>query len=601
MAPKQHIEQPAPAPTSSNEAESKSLVNSDAAEDNAQPKIHKKPSVWKLVTKLFAWELLAVFLSTALLAAIIGILASYNHQPQPIWDYTSLNSVISWLSTISKGCVLFAISESLGQLKWLWFTQKSRPMSHLRTFDAASRGVTGSAELIWNLRAKHFAATGSLAVILALAFDPFTQNLIQYYSKLTPDASQTATVSNSTGYDVIGSQYALGGESYVDPTLKANVYNSLFNSDTTKPWSIPNYTCSTGNCTWDPISSLGMQAICSNVTNYLNFDCYTITNSSWAGDQNCTITIQYNSTTSDISTYYVENSPMAIPIAIGRAQLSIIQDDTAFSHMHIIAPAQSVENISKYTNTTQWQAMECVLQPIVRRVRPYVTQGVYHEETLSVWTDGSIDKNSSAYVLRPTWGPEMGIAHNTTFKLSSTAALAMDEFFHGFFAGTVQTSLQSISFIRTEYFEYASADFMQAITVSNITGCTATGAERFRCAMENGAAAISKTFRDSASSSSGTDGNATTAGQAMSNVTYVVVHWQWIALPALVWLLGIVTLVGTMMKSRRAVVPMWKNDVMPLLFVYEGGQNVQPPADGELENNQRVKLYNSEGRIMLGE
>lgn len=295
---------------------------------------------------------------------------------------------------------------------------------------------------------------------------------------------------------------------------------------------------------------------------------------------------------------------MAIPIAIGRGQLSINQDedDAIFSNIHIIAPAQSVENISIYTNSTQWEAMECTLQPIVRSVRPYVTQGVYHEETLSVWTNGSIDNNLPAYVLRPSWGPEMGIAHNTTFQISLVAALAMDEFFYGFFGGTVQASLDSISFIRTEYFEYASADFMQAITVSNITGCTATGAEKFRCAMENGAAAISKTFRDSASaSSSGTNGNATTAGQAMSNVTYVVVHWQWIALPVLVWLLGIVTLVGTMMKSRRAVLPMWKNDVMPLLFVYEGGQDVQSSADGELENDQRVKLYNSEGRIVLGE
>lgn len=154
MERNQQIEKSGPAPTSLNEAESKSLVDSYAADVNNQPKVHKKPSLWELVTNLFAWELLAVFLSTALLAAIIGILASYNHQPQPIWKHTSLNSVISWLSTISKGCVLFAISESLGQLKWLWFTQKSRPMSHLRTFDAASRGVTGSAELIWNLRAK---------------------------------------------------------------------------------------------------------------------------------------------------------------------------------------------------------------------------------------------------------------------------------------------------------------------------------------------------------------------------------------------------------------------------------------------------------------
>jgi hypothetical protein len=83
-------------------------------------------------------------------------------------------------------------------------------------------------------------------------------------------------------------------------------------------------------------------------------------------------------------------------------------------------------------------------------------------------------------------------------------------------------------------------------------------------------------------------------------MTYVAVHWQWIALPILVWLLGIITLVGTILKSRRAVVPTWKNNVMPLLFIYEGGQDEQPSVDGKLENDQRVRLYGSEGRIVLG-
>jgi hypothetical protein len=131
------------------------LVESDEIVQEYQPKNRNVPTIWKLFSKVFMWETLAMVLSTGLLLAIVLVLANYNHQPQPNWKYVSLNSVISWLSTIAKACVLFTISEGLGQLKWVWFTQKKRPISDLRTFDSASRGIYGSAELIWNLRARY--------------------------------------------------------------------------------------------------------------------------------------------------------------------------------------------------------------------------------------------------------------------------------------------------------------------------------------------------------------------------------------------------------------------------------------------------------------
>ena len=113
-----------------------------------------RPSIWRLISKLFIWEILAMLLSSGLLVAIMVVLARYDHRPQPTWRYVSLNSMISWLSTISKGCVLFSISEGIGQLKWVWFARKSRPLIDLGTFDGASRGIWGCAGLVWRLKAK---------------------------------------------------------------------------------------------------------------------------------------------------------------------------------------------------------------------------------------------------------------------------------------------------------------------------------------------------------------------------------------------------------------------------------------------------------------
>jgi hypothetical protein len=125
---------------------------SDAAEEKPNT---TKPSIWKLISKFFVWEVLAMLLSSGLLAVIMVVLARYNNRPQPTWRYVSLNSMISWLSTVSKGCVLFSISEGIGQLKWVWFARKNRPLTDLSTFDGASRGIYGCAGLVWRMKAKY--------------------------------------------------------------------------------------------------------------------------------------------------------------------------------------------------------------------------------------------------------------------------------------------------------------------------------------------------------------------------------------------------------------------------------------------------------------
>lgn len=51
---------------------------------------------------------------------------------------------------------------------------------------------------------RHFAVLGSLAVILAIAFDPFVQNLIHYYPKPIVDSSGTAVVSSNSKYEAFG-------------------------------------------------------------------------------------------------------------------------------------------------------------------------------------------------------------------------------------------------------------------------------------------------------------------------------------------------------------------------------------------------------------
>ncbi|KAE8380915.1 hypothetical protein BDV26DRAFT_302412 [Aspergillus bertholletiae] len=531
------------------------------------------------------WEALAVLLSIALLVAIIVILTQFDHQPQPQWKYVSLNTVVSWLSTLSKGCVIYAINEALGQLKWVWFAENARPMPNLRTFDNASRGFYGSAELIWTLRAKHFAVWGSLAVILALAFDPFAQNLIHYYTNLVNDPSQTALVANTTNYTAYGPAYDNGAFIYVHSAMKANVYNSLFNNDPLKPWSIPQYTCSSGNCTWAPIAALEVQANCSNVTDHLQYSCSRIPDhsSSFAKQDNCSVTLP----SSNLSTSFIRGFQYGTPIAIGtavREDFEIVYKNSTLPAIQIIAANSfgiSGEPFSLGAN--KWQARECIIEPIVRSSNATVKNGTYSDTTLAIWRDKwrSGDRDivdiEPGFYFEPPWGPELGMPHNQSFFLSAISVDSMTSFFQDLFSGfTTLLSTSGIRFVPNQKYFYAGTDFIQTISVENITGCAATmTAEKLDCAMNNVAASITKTFRDSEYVNANLELSQAhmARGQAMTNATYISVHWQWIVLPALVWLLGAVTLIGAIWKTRRANVPKWKNDPMPLLFLFgHGGQ-----------------------------
>ncbi|CAI7654037.1 unnamed protein product [Penicillium glandicola] len=560
------------------------------ATDQEYQKNKNAPSIWKLFCKVFIWEILAMILSTGLLLAIVVILNNYNHHPQPIWEYVSLNSIISWISTIAKACVLFSLSEGLGQLKWIWFTQKRRPMSDLRTFDSASRGIYGCAELIWNLRARHFAVPGSLAVILALAFDPFTQNLIHYYPKLVADSTQTAIVPTSSDYDAVGP--VTGASNLIESGMKANVYNAIFNSDSSKPWSIPRYSCSSGNCTWDPIATLAMGSSCTNITEMLEYNCTVITDDSVSylkGLTNCSSQLPDSS----LAVYQIKSAGISTSGVLG-ASGPFFYKNSSITPIQIIAPDPDED--------AKWQAFECALHPVVRSFRATVSEGVYQEKTLDVWQNGTYLKNGtlgSEYLLNPPWGSDMGMERNKTFMVSKLSMDTIGLFIAKIFAGRIEQNELGVVINPNTNSIYASGDMIQAVlsSSSNITGCTVESAAKLRCAVENMAAAMSKSFRDTALS---TQENSNITGKAMTSKTYITIHWQWIALPAVVWLLGLFTLVGVIWKTRTTIAPTWKNDVIPLLSVYENGPNEKPGTDQQLADKQKLRLFESEGRLRLG-
>lgn len=100
----------------------------------------------------WVWELFGAVGSAVALIGIVIILRVFDGKRQPSWEGVSLNSVISWISTIAKVFILMPITSGLGQLKWVWFSERKKPLSDLQIFDSATRGISGSAQLLWRLK-----------------------------------------------------------------------------------------------------------------------------------------------------------------------------------------------------------------------------------------------------------------------------------------------------------------------------------------------------------------------------------------------------------------------------------------------------------------
>ena len=124
------------------------------------------------------WETIAILISIAFMAAIVAVLAAIDKKPLPQWRYKKPvpNVIVSILSTVAKSALLFPLAECLGQLKWVYFENKAKPLNHMQVFDGASRGPWGSFLFLLEVKGKAILASlGAVVMILALSFDPFTQ------------------------------------------------------------------------------------------------------------------------------------------------------------------------------------------------------------------------------------------------------------------------------------------------------------------------------------------------------------------------------------------------------------------------------------------
>ena len=143
MQPGSNIRSPRPAPLPPN------LVPSVPKAPPKQACVTFKSRYERIFTNWWLWEILAVFLSLGTFSALVIVLIVYDGRAVPaLPKRITLNAIVSILGTISRTSLMFSITATLCQFKWLLFAGRSRQLKDLQLYDDASRGPLGSSALL---------------------------------------------------------------------------------------------------------------------------------------------------------------------------------------------------------------------------------------------------------------------------------------------------------------------------------------------------------------------------------------------------------------------------------------------------------------------
>jgi hypothetical protein len=176
----------------------------------------------------WTFEIAAMAMSAGALVAIAAVLLAFDGKPMSTWRaFIRPNTVVSALSTLSKSSMLMVVGQGLGQLKWQHFQQRPRRLIDFEILDGASRGPMGAVQLLYRLKWRALAAcVGAVITVLAIAMDPFVQQVIYYDSHLVPASNVSSVISRAQSYDM-GSTW----EGVIDAATRGVYSKSLLSSE----------------------------------------------------------------------------------------------------------------------------------------------------------------------------------------------------------------------------------------------------------------------------------------------------------------------------------------------------------------------------------
>jgi len=134
------------------------LLRNDPGRDGGSqtPGSSKLPDIKDGIQSFWIWEALSLSTGLILFGIYLFLLVRYDGQLVPKWEadnanisrlFRTLQSAVSFLTTLMKGAMVFPVASAIGQLKWHYMRRPTQAKT-LEVVDGASRGYWGAVRLL---------------------------------------------------------------------------------------------------------------------------------------------------------------------------------------------------------------------------------------------------------------------------------------------------------------------------------------------------------------------------------------------------------------------------------------------------------------------
>lgn len=491
---------------------------------------------------------------------------------------------------------------------------------------------------------RHFAVIGAIATILTLALEPFVQNTLSYYSKGVQDLEISAQLPRAVNY-TSDCAYCLD--------LDIGIKSSIIAGYSASPgFNVPNYFCASGNCTWTGTSTLGICSRCADISDRLEKSCAQLNATTVPGLlDNCTFTLPNGFSLGSAVTpsWDALANVTALSDSIDNYDPMVYgKYKRPLSLMWSIFPdSADLDNYYQpIRSSTRMYATECALIPCVQvydssldSSTDIMANGVtasfhdivraeddsYEYRYEKLYTEGSVPKYAGAW-----FNTTAGLFGNDSYHMGEELLYPLRYYLAqtvtGYMTTTGDNGNLSPSFA-SGMNDSTDSLFLQSIfTMDPIDICdpnehkplpdgTLPDSLRFTCAIENIARAMTVEIRNKALQATGeqlgprnsSDESKVhfaqsplidSSGTTIVSKTHISVTWGWLTIPAVLWILALVTFLGMIFKTRQNGVRTWRTSVLAPLFIgvehddVEANEGQYQPltSDGLKKKAQRLRV-----------
>lgn len=238
-------------------------------------------------------EILALCIAALATVIMIIILAIFKDKPLTQWhSRVTINTLVSFVSQAAQTALLLPVASSISQMKWIHFQRKRKPLGDMEDFDKASRQIFNSLFLVFKLPKMILVYLAALNVVLILLYGPFVQQSVALlirndkfrgHGGSIPVAITYGTTATLQAYNPPGTPMNYWSYESVGSKMKQAIIAGILRDPQPSPSDVK-ALCTTGNCTFDPYSSLGACSSIEDVTPTIVDDC--------AEDERCNYTVK---------------------------------------------------------------------------------------------------------------------------------------------------------------------------------------------------------------------------------------------------------------------------------------------------------------------